>query len=60
MRRRRVELEKLEATLTQMASRCDGACATSPLEPCAIFDDIAALPAAAARSFTPGRAPKDA
>lgn len=47
VRRRRVELEQLEATLTRMASRCDGACAANPAEPCTVFEDLTALPAAA-------------
>lgn len=46
VRRRRLELEQLEAALTRMASRCDGGCAANPSEPCTVFEDIAALPAA--------------
>ena len=47
VRRKRAELEKLEATLTQMASQCDSTCATDPSEPCSIFDNLAVTPAAA-------------
>lgn len=42
IQRKRAELERLEATLTQMAQRCDSTCATDPSAVCTVFEDLAA------------------
>jgi MerR family copper efflux transcriptional regulator len=41
VRRRRSELEALEATMQAMADRCGSACAGGPSASCTIFQDIA-------------------
>lgn len=38
----RAELAKLEASLVDMAKRCDSGCGMGSSEPCNIFDDLAA------------------
>lgn len=40
VRARRLELEALEATLRQMAQRCDSTCADGQAATCTIFDEV--------------------